>query len=140
MTSLLLTIIRKEWRHILRDKGTFFIVLIMPVVLSVSLSLILHTDVRTVKMVAVVPHHSEASRSLIVRFENNPVFLFKGYVNDLSEAEKMMRINKINAAIILAPDYEQSHSVQIAADASNCMLSSAASLYIRAVIEAELSG
>lgn len=140
MTSSLLTIIHKEWRHILRDKGTFFIVLIMPVVLSVSLSLILHTDVRTVKIVAVVPHHSEASRSLIARFENNPVFLFKGYINDLSEAEKMMRINNVNAAIVLAPDYEQSHSVQIATDVSNCTLGSAASIYIQAVIDAELSG
>lgn len=140
MTSLLLTIIRKEWRHILRDKGTFFIVVIGPVILSVAFSLILSTDVRTVKVVAVVPHHSEASRSLISRFENNPVFRFKGYVNDLAEAERMMRINEVNAAVVFDPDFEQSHSVQIAADVSNCMMGSAASLYIRAVIEAELSG
>ena len=135
----LLTIIHKEWRHIIRDKGTLFIVLIMPVVLSVSFSLILSTDVRTVDVVAVVPHHSEASRSLVSRFENNSVFRFKGYVNDLAEAEKMMRINKVNAAIILAPDYEQSHSVQIATDASNCTMGSAAGIYIRAVIDDELS-
>lgn len=140
MTSALLTIIRKEWRHILRDKGTFFIVLIGPVFLSVALSLILHTDVRTVKVVAVVPHHSEASRSLIARFENNPVFRFKGYVDDLAQAEKMMRINQVNAAIVLAPDYEQSHAVQIATDASNCTMGNAANIYIRAVIDDELSG
>ena len=139
MTSVLLTIIRKEWRHILRDKGTFFIVLIGPMILSVSFSLILSTDVRTVKVVAVVPHHSEASRSLVARFENNPVFRFKGYVDDLAQAEKMMRINKVNAAIVLAPDYEQSHAVQIAADASNCSMGNAANIYIRAVIDDELA-
>ena len=140
MISTLLTIIHKEWRHILRDKGTFFIVIIGPVILSVAFSLILHTDVRTVKVVAVVPHHSEASRSLISRFENNPVFRFKGYVNDLAEAERMMRINEVNAAVVFDPDFEQSHSVQIAADVSNCTMGSAASIYIRAVIDAELSG
>lgn len=139
MISSLLTITRKEWRHILRSKGTFFIVLIMPVFLSFAYSLILHTDVRAVKVVAVVPHHSEASRSLIARFENNPVFRFKGYVDDLAQAEKMMRINKVNAAIVLAPDFEQSHSVQIATDVSNCTMGSAASIYIRAVVDAELS-
>lgn len=139
MTSVLLTIIRKEWRHILRDKGTFFIVLIGPVFLSFAYSLILHTDVRAVKVVAVVPHHSEASRSLIARFENNPVFRFKGYVDDLAQAEKMMRVNQVNAAIVLAPDYEQSHAVQIAADASNCSMGNAANIYIRAVIDDELS-
>lgn len=139
MISTLLTIIHKEWRHILRDKGTFFIVLIGPMILSVSFSLILSTDVRTVKVVAVVPHHSEASRSLVARFENNPVFRFKGYVDDLAQAEKMMRINKVNAAIVLAPDYEQSHSVQIATDVSNCAMGNAASIYIRAVIDDELS-
>lgn len=139
MTSVLLTIIRKEWRHILRDKGTFFIVLIGPMILSVSFSLILSTDVRTVKVVAVVPHHSEASRSLVARFENNPVFRFKGYVDDLAQAEQMMRINQVNAAIVLAPDYEQSHAVQIAADASNCSMGNAANIYIRAVIDDELS-
>lgn len=140
MISTLLTIIHKEWRHILRDNGTFFIVIIGPVILSVAFSLILHTDVRTVKVVAVVPHHSEASRSLISRFENNPVFRFKGYVNDLAEAERMMRINEVNAAVVFDPDFEQSHSVQIAADVSNCTMGSAASIYIRAVIDAELSG
>lgn len=139
MISTLLTIIHKEWRHIIRDKGTFFIVLILPVISSVFFSFILSTDVRTVKVVAVVPHHSEASRGLIARFENNPVFRFKGYVNDLAEAEKLMRINGVNAAIVFDPDFEKSHSVQIAADASNCMLGSAASLYIRAVIDSELS-
>lgn len=139
MISSLLIIIHKEWRHVLRDKGTFFIVLIVPVFISVAYSLILHTDVRTVKVVAVVPHHSEASRGLIARFENNPVFRFKGYVNDLAEAEKMMRVNKVNAAIVLAPDFEQSHSVQIATDVSNCTMGSAASIYIRAVVDAELS-
>lgn len=139
MKSPLLKIIHKEWWHIIRDKVTLFIVLILPVLLSVSFSLILSTDVRTVKVVAVVPHHSELSRSLISRFENNPVFRFKGYVNDLTEAEKLMRINRVNAAIVLAPDFEQSHSVQIATDASNCTLGSAASIYIRAVIDSELS-
>ena len=57
-----------------------------------------------------------------------------------AEAERMMRINEVNAAVVFDPDFEQSHSVQIAADVSNCMMGSAASLYIRAVIEAELSG
>lgn len=135
----LLIIIYNEWLHIIRDKGTFFIVLIAPVILSVSFSHILSTDVRTVNVVAVVPHHSEVSRGLIARFENNPLFHFMGYVNDLAEAEKMMRINKVNAAIVLDPDFEQSHSVQIATDASNCTMGSAASIYIRAVIGAELS-
>ena len=140
MKSPLLAITNKEWRHIIRDKGTFFIVIIVPVILLVSFSFILSTDVRTVKVVAMVPHHGESSRRLISRFENNPVFCFKGYVNNLAEAEKLMRINKVNAAIVLAPDFEQSHSVQIAVDASNCTMGSAASLYIRAVIESELSG
>lgn len=139
MISPLLAIIHKEWRHIIRDKGTLFIVLIVPVLLSVALSLILSTDVRTVKMVAVVPHHSEVSRSLISRFENNPVFRFKGYVSNLDEAEKLMRVNKINAAIVFDPDFESSHSVQIVIDASNCTMGSAASIYIRAIIDSELS-
>ncbi len=129
----------KEWRHIIRDRGTLFIVFIVPVLLSLALSLILSTDVRTVKVVAMVPHHSEASRSLISRFENNPLFRFKGYVNDFAEAEKLMRINKVNAAIVLDQDFEKSHSVQIVADASNCTMGSAASLYIRTVIDSGLS-
>lgn len=139
MKSPLLSIIHKEWRHIVRDRGTLFIVFIVPVLLSVALSFILSTDVRTVKVVAMVPHHSEASRSLVSRFDNNPIFRFKGYINDLAEAEKMMRINKVNAAIVLAPDFEESHSVQIVTDASNCTMGSATSLYIRAVIDSELS-
>lgn len=139
MTSFLLTIIRKEWRHILRDKGTFFIVLICPVFLSVAFSLILSTDVRTVSVVALVPHHSDVSRSLISRFDNNPLFRFKGYVNNLDEAERLMRINKVNAAIVLDADFESSHSVQIVSDASNCMMGNAASIYIRAVIDSELA-
>lgn len=149
MISALINIFRKECLHIIRDKSTFLLALIMPVLFSVALGLILSTDVRTVKVVAVVPHHSEASRSLIARFENNPLFRFKGYVDNLSEAEKLMKTNKVNAAVVLRPDYDElverikggdtgcPSPVQIATDASNCVMGSAADLYIKAAIGEE---
>lgn len=149
MISALTNIFRKECLHIIRDRSTFLLALIMPVLVSVALSLILSTDVRTVKFVAVVPHHSEASRNLISRVENNPLFRFEGCVDNLSEAEKLMRTNKVNAVVVLRPDYEElvgrikngdagcPSPVQIATDASNCVMGSAAGLYIKAVIGEE---
>lgn len=140
MISPLLAIIHKEWKHIIRDKGTLFIVFVVPILFSVTFSLILSTDVRTVNVVAMVPHHSEESRRLVSRFENNPVFRFKGYVNNFDEIEKLMRVNKVNAAIVLDPDFEETRTVQIVTDASNCTMGSAASIYIRKIVDSELSG
>lgn len=149
MISALINIFRKEYLHIIRDRSTFLLALITPVISSIALSFILSTDVRTVKVVAVVPHHSEASRSLISRFQNNPLFRFEGYVDDLSEAENLMKTNKINAAVVLRPDYDElverikggdtdcPSPVQIATDASNCAMGSAAGLYIKAAISEE---
>lgn len=149
MISPLLAIMHKEWRHIVRDKATFIIVLIEPILFSIALSLILSTDVRTVKVVAVVPHHSEASRNLISHFESNPTFRFNGYVKDLAEAEKMMCTNKVNAAVILRPDFEElierikegerncPSPIQVAVDASNCAMGNAAAMYIKTAIHSE---
>lgn len=149
MSSPVFIIAKKELLHIVRDRGAFFIVLVIPVVMSVILSLILSTDVRNVSFVAVAPSHSQASMSLVSRIESNPIFQFKGYVGDLSDAERMMRTNDVNAAIILRPDFEElveriksgdascPSPVQIATDASNCAMGSAASLYLKAAIMAE---
>lgn len=150
MISALINIFRKECIHIIRDRSTFVVSLIMPLFSSITLSFILSTDVRTVKVVAVVPHHSQASRSLISRFENNPLFHFKGYVENIDEAEKLMKINQVNAVIVLRPNYDElvgrikggdpfcPSPVQIAIDASNCAMGSAAGLYIKATISSEL--
>lgn len=150
MKSAFVQIMATEFCHVLRSKGMFAIAFILPVALTFLSSKIMSTDIQYVKIAAVVPHHTEESRHLISRFEENPVFRFKGYFNDVEDAKKLMFDNRINAVVVLRPDYDElvervksgdrdcPSPVQIMTDASDCVAGSAADMYIYSTISREL--
>ena len=150
MSQALKAIVRKEWLHILRVKGVLPVALIMPVMFTIIFSKIMTMDVKSVKIVAVVPHHTQASHRLIARFEANSMFQFEGYCNTMEDAKRLMRHNSINAIIVLRPDYDKQAEqirhgdrgckspIQIVIDASDCVVGAITTAYVKAVIGQEL--
>lgn len=150
MKSAFIQIMTTEFRHIIRNKGVLVLALVAPVVATFLSSKILSTDIQYVKVAVVVPHHTEESRHLISRFEENPVFRFKGYFDDVEKAKKLMYDNRLNAIVVLRPDYDElvarvkggdrncPSPVQILVDASDCVVGSSADMYIYSTISQEM--
>lgn len=143
----MLNIMRKEWLHIMRDVRTLVMALILPSVMTLLFGWVISTDVNYVKVAAVVPHPSQSTRQLLTPLEHNPIFRYRGVIGSVEEGEAMMRANQLNAIVVLHPDYdllmqrrqlghETPMPVQIITDASNCVVGSAANLYIRSALTA----
>ena len=149
MKSKTVLIMRREFTHIIRDRGTFIFAVGIPVLMVTLFSFVLSTDVRSIKVAAVVPSQSFVTESFLSPLKYNPVFEFKGEVPSVAEGERMMRSNGINAMVVLNPDFDRIMSlyptdptlplpVQIITDASNCVTGSASALYLHSALGTDI--
>ena len=124
-------LIKKETLHLLRDRRTLLIVLVMPIVLLLLFGFAISTEVNNVRMVAVVDQHSDETRQLLMKFQTNSYFTFQGIV-PFSEVEPMMKRGQTDAALVLKTDNGRlSH--QVIVDASNTNMAQTAASYIESV-------
>lgn len=131
---ILLSMIKKETLHLVRDTRTMTVVLIMPLVLLLLFGFAISTEVNNVNLVAVVDCHDDATRDLLEKFRVNSYFTFKGLVA-FDEVEPVLRRGDADAALILKNDGGRL-SYQIVVDASNPSMAQTATGYIESVIGA----
>ena len=60
-----MTIVRKEWIHIIRDPRTLSLVIIMPVMMLFLLGYAVANDVKDIPLAVADLSHTDASRTLI---------------------------------------------------------------------------
>lgn len=130
--TILRSLIKKEALHIMRDRRTMLITLIMPLVLLLLFGFAISTEVNNVRLVAVVDTHTDTTRDLLQKFSVNDYFTFKGVV-PRAEVDNLMRRGDIDAAVCLHTDNGRLAS-QIIVDAANPTVGQAATAYIQSVI------
>ena len=125
-------LIKKETLHLLRDRRTLLIVLVMPIVLLLLFGFAISTEVNNVRMVAVVDQHSDETRQLLMKFQTNSYFIFQGIV-PFDDVEPMMKRGDTDAALVLKTENGRlSH--QVIVDASNTNMAQTAASYIESVV------
>jgi len=148
MTSTLLAFIIKELRHILRDKQTLTILLMMPLVQVILFGYALRSDVRDVRLVVVDPSPDYATLALRSRFTAASRFKIIAVVPTIQSVEPLFRRGKLDVALEFEPDFAahlQSGGpahVMLAVDASDPNTATTMQAYARAVVagyEQELS-
>ena len=75
-----LSFVKKEALHILRDKRTMLIVLLLPIVQILLFGFAISTEMNNIDFAVVAPNRTETIRQQIERMEANPYFIFKGYI------------------------------------------------------------
>ena len=124
-----LQFVKKETLHILRDRRTVLVVLLMPVVQILLFGFAISTEVNNIEFFAVAPHRTEAVRQQIERMNANPYFTFKGYIGQ-PDIDKVLRSGRAAAVVVFARDYDRliegvapdrldEAAVQFVLDASN---------------------
>ena len=131
--KILRSLIRKEALHIVRDRRTMVITLVMPVVLLLLFGFAISTEVNNFRTVAVVDRHNDHTRDIIERLQVNDSFHFGELVSD-SEVERMLREGKTEAALYLRTDGGLT-SAHIVVDASNPTSAQAAAAYLQSLTE-----
>ena len=127
------SLIKKEAIHIIRDRRTMFITLIMPLVLLLLFGFAISTEVNDVRVAVAVDKHTDTTRDIIQELDVNSYFTFEG-MTGASEVELLLRQGKIDAALILRTDGGAT-PYQIIVDASNPTVAQAAVSYISGVVE-----
>ena len=136
--------IRKESLHILRDKRTMLIVMLIPVVLMILFGFAISTEVNNINVVAVASERTDGIRDAVERLSKNEYFTFKGYIQQ-DEIDTYLRSGKASAAIVFAPDYDRRAMqaamgvptkpiIQLIVDASNVNTAGSATAYLQGVL------
>ena len=92
----------KETRHILRDRRTMLILFGMPVVLMLLFGFAITTDVKNVRTVVVTSQMSPLTQQAVERLAVSEYFTIVATVSTPRDAERMIRSQQADLAVIFA--------------------------------------
>ncbi len=131
--TILRSLIKKEALHIIRDRRTMVITLLMPLALLLLFGFAISTEVRSVRVAVAVDRHTDETREAIERLRVNEYMVFKGLIAD-DEIDGMLRAGRIDAAVVMREE-DGGLKSQIIVDASNTTVAQASTGYIQSIIE-----
>lgn len=126
------SLVKKEALHIVRDRRTMIITLVIPLLLLLLFGFAISTEVNDIKIVAVVDRHTDETRDILERLRTNEYFSFKGLISD-KEVEPMLRRGDTDAALYLR-DNDGKLTAHITVDTSNPIIGQASAAYIKGAV------
>lgn len=131
----LLTITKKEFIHIKRDKASLGIALMMPIMMLILFGFAVNTDVNNVNLVVYDGSKTAESRELITKFSNAYYFKIYGAVDSPEDVEKYISKGKAKAGLVIPSDYaknlkkDNNPEVQVLVDGSDPTIARTAMSY-----------
>lgn len=126
--AVLGSIVKKETWHIVRDRRTSLITIVMPLVLLLLFGFAISTEVNNVRIVTVVENHTDRTRQLIQQLQVNEYFDYKGSIA-AQELEQALQRGSVDAVVLLR-DIDGKLTLQIIVDASNPTIARSTEAYI----------
>ncbi len=123
--KVFLTLIKKEFWHVLRDKRSLVILLGLPIVMMLLFGFALTNEVKNSEVVILDFSKDQASQTLIDRIDHSEYFSIAGNLSSEKEIVSSFRKGKSRLAIIFPQDFQNSIShekkaqIRLVADASD---------------------
>ena len=125
----------KEGKHILRDKRTMLILFGMPLVLMLIFGFAITTDVKNVRTVVVTSSMDHLTQQAVDRLAASEYFTITQVVATPREAERVIRSQKADMAIVFGPDFASKRSgVQFIVDGADPNMAQQWTNYATAVL------
>ena len=116
----------KEAKHIMRDKRTMLILFGMPLVLMLIFGFAITNDVKNVRTVVVTSSMDHLTRQAVDRLAASEYFTITQVVATPRDAERIIRGQKADMAIVFGPDFASKRSgVQFIVDGADPKMKSA---------------
>ncbi len=106
-TNHIWAVARKEWHHILRDPGSFILVLLTPTLLLLFFAYAMTTDIRHVSIAVLDYDRSPASRAFVQQITAGEDLDLYAQVNAFEELDALLIQGKIKAALVISPDFSR---------------------------------
>jgi ABC-2 type transport system permease protein len=135
-----LSFVRKEFHHILRDRQTFFILLVMPLIQILIFGFALTNEVKNANFVVLDNAGDVASHQLINEIASSRYFSFTKNIYSNKDVEHVFQKDEAKVAIIFPPSFasDLQHfnkaQVQIIADAADPNTATTLTSYMAAII------
>jgi ABC-2 type transport system permease protein len=100
----------KETKHILRDKRTMLILFGMPVVMMLLFGFAITTDVKNVRTIVVTSQMDHQTQQAVERLSQSEYFTITRSVATPQEAERLIRSQQADMAVVFASDYASKKS------------------------------
>ena len=101
--SALTAFMRKEVRHLLRDRQTLVILLLLPIAQLLLFGFAVRTDIATVRVAVVAPDPDAAASALRSRFAHGGRFLLLPPFVQRDSLDALMRAGAVDVGVILEP-------------------------------------
>ncbi|MBK8554400.1 MAG: ABC transporter permease [Lewinellaceae bacterium] len=132
--------IKKEFRHILRDRRTLLILFGMPVVQVLLFGFVLTNEIKDAAIAVLDPSHDAQSIALTNKMVSSGYFKIEQYLNTPAELEQAFKEGSIKLALVFPNDFGHSlahnnkASLQIIGDASDPNTATTLINYAQAII------
>lgn len=125
----------KETKHITRDKRTMLMLFGMPIVMMLLFGFAVTNDVRNVRVVIVMSNADNATQQVADRLAASEYFTLTKVVATPNEAEKAIRDQKADMAIVFSQDFASRKSgYQLIVDGADPNMAQQWTTYANAVI------
>ncbi|MBR1882030.1 MAG: ABC transporter permease [Muribaculaceae bacterium] len=130
-----LSFIIKETKHITRDARTMLILFGMPIVLMLLFGFAITNDVRDVRVVVVTSSTDHLTQRAVERIGVSEYFQILTTLPTPSQAERMIRNQQADMAIVFAPNFASKRSgVQFIVDAADPNMAQQWTAYAQSII------
>ncbi len=102
-----LAVMRKEFRHVLRDPYVMGGVLLGTVLLLMLISYAVSADIEHIPIAVYDGDRTPESRAYLQRFINEEFFDVAYWTRSAAEARELLRANRVRGAIIVPPGFEE---------------------------------
>ncbi|MEW5872274.1 MAG: ABC transporter permease [Chloroflexota bacterium] len=96
---------RKEIQHILRDRGTFVLVVFSPIALLLMMAYALTVDLKHVPIAVLDYDRSQTSRAFVQQITAGEDLDLYAQVDSMQEVESMLARGQVKAVIVISPDF-----------------------------------
>lgn len=139
MIQRLISIIKKEFRQIRRDKRVLAILTLIPAIMLLINGYAMNFDVTHIRMAVIDQEKSQKSRDFINTFVTSGYFDYVEYLATAEEASRMIDDAKIRVAIVIPPDFSarilsnEVADIQVIVDGMDSNTASTIVAYVQAI-------
>ena len=95
------SVIRKEWWHITRDRASFILLMLSPVLLLVTMGYAFSIDIKDVDIGVLDQDISTLSRQYIAQLGSTNALRLEAWPQSLNEVERLMMEGRIKAVVVI---------------------------------------
>ena len=131
--SIFISLIKKETLHIVRDKRTMAITLVMPLVLLLLFGFAISMEINNVRVAVVVDRHTDRTRDILAKMEADEYFTLTGQVAG-RESDDVLRKGEADAVLFLRTSADGQLRAHIVADSANPVVGQSSAAYLQSLI------